>query len=222
MENMFEIDGCSLFLEKVLVEYENLPIFSVCHNANRRYLSLCADIDNETYIVVNSSDEIISKILHGKITMREAILLQSDFWYITVDDHTSKDIVEKRSTNDIDLSVLPVEESYFQVVTPDLEDYMREVDSRLKVNDGDVDYSSNIRISINQGYFKVIEDYYDVQKTAQLMDKLLTLTIKNLDTNFCYKINYEATEKLCISFNGKQTASSEVTLGYYKADELIA
>ena len=41
----FNIEGIELYLEQVLVDYNDIPIFFLCTGEREQYLALCYDLD---------------------------------------------------------------------------------------------------------------------------------------------------------------------------------
>ena len=54
-EKCFIIDEKILYVEKVLVDFENIPIFFLCKSYDDYYVVLCVDFDNYNYIIVEAS-----------------------------------------------------------------------------------------------------------------------------------------------------------------------
>lgn len=102
----FIIEGQELVLDQVLVEFDETPIFFVCKYNQDYFISSCADLEEERYIVTRISLNRLSKMLHGKITMRELILQADKFWDIIVGEDAGKDIVVEESISKMPLDVL--------------------------------------------------------------------------------------------------------------------
>lgn len=60
-------------MERVLVDYNCVPIFFICKDENNRYLALNSEPDNSAYIVVKISDADAYDLLHGNIPMRRRL-----------------------------------------------------------------------------------------------------------------------------------------------------
>lgn len=54
----------------------SISVFFVCKNKNVYFIALNIDLDEERYILMRISLNRLSKMLHGKITMRELILIR--------------------------------------------------------------------------------------------------------------------------------------------------
>lgn len=75
----FEIEGKKLYLDKVLVEYDNSAVFFVCKSGERYYICLNVDFEDDRYIVEEIEMLDLIKMLEGKVPMRD-ILLKADFF----------------------------------------------------------------------------------------------------------------------------------------------
>ncbi|MCI6552701.1 MAG: hypothetical protein MR430_04040, partial [Lachnospiraceae bacterium] len=54
-ELCFNIENNNLYLEQILVDYMEVPIFFLCRGANQYYVALCTDIAELHYIVAKLS-----------------------------------------------------------------------------------------------------------------------------------------------------------------------
>lgn len=131
-ELCFYIEGRNLYLEQVLVEYMNIPIFFLCEDEQQHYLVLCTDIDNFNYIIVKLSMSDLYKLLHGNIPMRDVFLKQKEYWDVISKETISKDTVVKHEIDHLDHSLLPKENAYLRVLTGDLKTFIQNLDTILK------------------------------------------------------------------------------------------
>ena len=127
----FIIDGKELILDKVLVEFDETPVFFVCKNEKDYFIGLNIDLDEERYILTRISLRGLSKMLHGKITMRELMLHSDKYWEIIAGEEPGEDIIYEKSIEEIPLELLPYEGAYLKIVTRELEVYMEEIDANL-------------------------------------------------------------------------------------------
>lgn len=135
-QGFFMIDKQELVLDKVLVEFDETPVFFVCRNARDYYISLCADLEEERYIVTRIPLGRLARMLHGKITMRESVLQAKRFWDISIGEDAEKDIVVEKSMDEIPLDILPYEGACLKVATKDLEEYVEKIDAILYGDEG--------------------------------------------------------------------------------------
>lgn len=130
-ELCFCIENEDLFLEQVLVDYRNIPIFFLCSSKQYYYIALCTDIDELTYVVTQVSMLDVYRLLHGKIPMRDVILKQKEYWNVISGEEICSDIVTKYPVNELDISVLPQENACFKVLTQELENFVHKFDVKI-------------------------------------------------------------------------------------------
>lgn len=123
-ELCFVLDGKELYLDQILVDYDDIPIFYLCKSGDERYLVLSADLDEEKYIIVKPSQKEILDMLCGKTAMREVITEQSFFWEVFAKEEYSEDIVVKKDICQMPDGVLPYKDAYFKAVTPQIKEYI--------------------------------------------------------------------------------------------------
>ena len=123
----FKIEGKELYLEQILVDFNDVAIFFLCKNEDQYYIALCVDFHESTYIVAKVTIEDIYKLLHSELTMRDFILKQKEYYQVYLGFTIDRDKIEKHKMEDIDESVLP-ENEYFKVLTERIEGYVRMID----------------------------------------------------------------------------------------------
>lgn len=121
----FRIEGIELYLEQILVDYMDIPIFFLCKGEGDYYLVLCADIDGLNYIIVKLFMNDVYELLHGGESIRNAILKQNEYWNVISGEEIPLDKVEKLSVSELDVDLLPKENIYFEIVSAKLEDYVK-------------------------------------------------------------------------------------------------
>lgn len=129
----FGIEGIELYLEQVLVDYMDIPIFFLCKGESNYYLVLCTDIDELNYIIVRLSMNGLYELLHGEELIRNIILKQKEYWNVISGEEISLDKVEKLSIPELDVSLLPKEDVYFEIVSMKLEKYVKKFDTQYFV-----------------------------------------------------------------------------------------
>ena len=127
-ELCFIIEGKELYLEKVLVSFQEVPIFFLCKNNKDYYIALCVDVDKLNYVVTRLSIKDVFDLLHGIIPMRNAITQQEAYWYIESQEDIKSDTVEKRQMYTLGITILPQVNAYFEILTPDMEKYVQQFD----------------------------------------------------------------------------------------------
>lgn len=156
-ELCFRIEHNDLFLKQVLVDYNNIPIFFLCQGKYKNYLSLCVDIENYNYVIVEVSLFDIYDLLHGNVSMRDAILNHKEYWMVTSGEDVSNDIVERKTIKDIDQSWLPQEGAYFKVLTESIEQYLKSIDNIISIQQNYISYSE-----LKKGYKNEIKNTIDL------------------------------------------------------------
>ena len=179
----FVIDGKELELDKVLVEFNEAPIFFVCKLEQTYYISSCIDMENERYIAAKIKLNSLAKMLRGTITMRDLILQAQAFWDITVGKDISEDIVIEKSAESILTDALPYEGEYLTLATKDLKEYAEKIDALL--------YDQGIW---ERAVFYIDYEYFD--KRMEMAKERLLLYAKSIyeyeniiksDGNICFE-----------------------------------
>lgn len=132
-ELCFRIENIELYLEQVLVDYMDIPIFFLCKGEDDYYLVLCTDIDELNYIIVKLSMNDVYELLHGGELIRNVILKQEEYWNVISGEEISLDKVGKLSISELDVSLLPKENTYFEIVSTKLENYVKKFDTEYFV-----------------------------------------------------------------------------------------
>lgn len=165
----FVINHEELVLDKVLVEYNEEPIFFVCKHEKAYYMAFCANTEEERYIVTRTTLNRLSKMLHERVTMRELILDTDKFWDITVGENVTEDVVIEKNIDQIPENALPYEGAYLKVATRDLREYVERIDSILyeegiwerKVSQEYAEYINELVESIYEQYETVFQSIYE-------------------------------------------------------------
>lgn len=90
----FIVDDSPLTLKQILFIYE-IPIFFVCTNcAGEYFLVYCSDIDELEYSIVQTSSNLLLKMLDNKIAMSQIFLLASQKWRVYAKDFNNPTIAE--------------------------------------------------------------------------------------------------------------------------------
>lgn len=194
-EVFFVINENNLVLDKVLVEYNEAPIFFVCKDERNYFISSCIDIEEERYIVVEVTLSRLSKMLHEKITMREVILQANKFWDVRVGEDVTKDEVAEKNIREIPLNSLPYEGAFLKIATRDLENYAEKIDSHLYGKGVWENKTSEMFEYVNIGIWDFMEQYKaDLQCSYESVIK----ENRKKDSNSNYdKLAYD--KNLCIS-----------------------
>lgn len=162
-EAFFNIRGKELLLDQVLVEFNEMPIFFACKCEEQYFISSCADMENERYLVAQIDLKNLSEMLHGKLAMRELILSGYDFWDITVGEDITKDVVIEKNVNNISVDELPFEGTYLKLATKDLENYAKRIDEILGESNLETDGYSCIFNGSLMAYVDIIKEQMEIE-----------------------------------------------------------
>lgn len=126
----FIIEEQNLYLDKVLVLFNDIPLFFICHNENnQRFLALCTELEKLEYLVIAISLTNLRNMLAQKSSMRETILKGEKFWEIVSGDTIEDDVCTALVKEEIDCSILPDEGALYKTVYQADEDYVEKIES---------------------------------------------------------------------------------------------
>lgn len=124
----FIINDTELYLDKVLLAFNNIPVFYVCKDNNsNRYLVLCTDTDNFNYIVIHINITALYDMLTNKTDMRTPFLKAESFWKITTGDTFKNDKTELLKQEHLDISFLPIEGGMYNPISEEDYDYTEKI-----------------------------------------------------------------------------------------------
>lgn len=216
-EICFKINFNELFLEQVLVEYNKTPIYFVCKDDNEvYYIVLCVDIDEEKYIIIETKIENLVNLLKQKITMREIILIEKNYWEIVAGDTIEEDICIQRNMEAICVEDLPYENSYFKVVTKAHHDFLEQIRSLafsqteewVNVNNSIISRSDELAVQINIENITV-DDFIGFENVA-VPNTIVVATNKIGEYNDDFEdMNTEQSTSKKIAFKKQSILSSE-------------
>lgn len=131
-ELCFNIENQYLYLEQVLVDYMDIPIFFLCKDKKQYYIALCTDIDELSYIVTKLSLSEVYNLLHGKIPMRDVFLKQQEYWEIvSVDEVCMDNMVTKKKIEALEQSLLPEADACFKILTKQIKLFVQKFDDEF-------------------------------------------------------------------------------------------
>lgn len=130
-ELCFNIENQYLYLEQVLVDYMDIPIFFLCKDKKQYYIALCTDIDELSYIVTKLSLSEVYNLLHGKIPMRDVFLKQQEYWEIVSGNEVCMDMVTKKRIEALEQSLLPEADACFKILTKQIKLFVQEFDDEF-------------------------------------------------------------------------------------------
>ena len=189
-ELCFIIDGNKIYLEKVLIDYMEIPIFYLCKSKFGYYIVLCSDFDEFNYIVSRISKKCLYGLLHGIISMRDAMLADGEYWEIFSSDDINSDTVVRHSISDIDPSILPEEGATYKILTKDMVQYVKEFDYSI----------------IKEAYTEILSES-SISITQSTSSKALPVTVKFSpyiglrQYSFSAKISYEPFKQSFLNYS---------------------
>lgn len=130
-ELCFCIENNNLYLEQVLVNYNDIPIFFLCKDNFQYYIALCTDINEFNYIITNVSSLGVYNLLHGKIPMRNIFTDKKEYWEVISGEEISLDIVTKYPISYLDISLLPEEDACFKILTKEIDTFVQNFDNEF-------------------------------------------------------------------------------------------
>ena len=212
-ELCFCIEGIELYLEQVLVDYNNVPIFFVCKGVEMYYAVLCSDIEKLSYIVVKISPEDLYKLLHGRMPMREIFISQKKYWEINSGEDIESDEVVYKPVNEMDFSVLPEEGAYFEVLTNEVSSYVEKFDTDFLMKDGFVEVLQNPDFNegiLNEFYddepMKNFVELYEIQSTHKIATQY-----QNKDIDYAERLqSIMELNKVIFEFKGEHSEEWEL------------
>ena len=113
----FKIDEQYLYLDTILVESDNLPIFAIYHSTENYYVSVCADIDIERYLIIQPDISDLWKTLYGQMSIYDLFVKQNHYWQIVSGESIAQDKVERKSIKELNIKELPDQNFCFQALT---------------------------------------------------------------------------------------------------------
>lgn len=128
-ELCFCVENKNLYLEQVLVDYMDIPIFFLCKNENQYYIVLCTDIEDLNYIIIKVLPLDVYNLLHGNIPMRNLFLNQMEYWKVISGEEISLDEVTKYTVAHMDVSLLPEENACFEILTEEMKMFVQKFDN---------------------------------------------------------------------------------------------
>ena len=188
----FKIKNEKLYLEKVLVFFNEIPLFFVCKDEKQqRFLVICTDLEEFNYLIssINLSD--LRNMLIQKCTMRNTFLNGEKFWKVLSGNTIENDVCSKLKKKNIDLSLLPNENAFYKKISKEDETYVQQIESEYlkSLNFDDVNITSdstkfsieNLGASFDSIFdnFSVIEEYFNIGSTVENMTNMAKRLIAN-------------------------------------------
>ena len=109
----------------------DIPIFFICSTGDTYYSALCTNIEEPSYIIVETSGLDIYQMLRGIIPMRNIFINTQHYWKVAVEENILHDKVEYCSIDSLDPSVLPDKDSYFKILTDEVFLFTQKLENQL-------------------------------------------------------------------------------------------
>lgn len=135
----FIIDSKNVYIDHILIWFNEYPIFFVCVDDNGQYyLAFMLGFDDDTYnyvyYIAESSTEEIVKLMLKEIPMIDVLLKKEFCWKVTAGVRTDSDVVEKLPIDAVDLEFLPDSKAYFETTSLDDKMYLKKMAKMIEVN----------------------------------------------------------------------------------------
>lgn len=136
----FCLNKSNLVLDKVLVSFNEIPIFFICIDQEKnRYVVLCSDIDDFQYIIVPQKTQQIVDMLSQKITMRDLFENIDHFWSVQSGNVPDEDIVELHSGDQMDKEILPESGALYTIVDDGIRVYLNKLCAEVSSQGKNID-----------------------------------------------------------------------------------
>ena len=126
----FRIEGRSLYLDHVLVDFDGTPLFFVCKDETDYYLVLCYDTDRFEYYVAMCGLDEIKHMICGEIPMAAPMLSSKKVWRVVTSEEFDDDIVRFIGADGLDRSALPGDDAFYEIVDEDVRGYLDDLKRR--------------------------------------------------------------------------------------------
>lgn len=169
-EVCFFINGNTLFLDKVLVSFNDTPIFFVCcDSSNNYYIVLCTDVEDLEYIIVKSSLHSLYQMLSKKIEMRVLFTKACHFWSVKAGDSWESDEVQYLEGKQMDQDDLPYPNAYYEARKKEDIAYVEQIAAAYFAQDKfsaieaktDIDKAVSTLIGISLDFAQEFTPYFD-------------------------------------------------------------
>lgn len=131
----FTINGTSLYIEKVLLFFQEIPFLFVCiDDKGNRYCCLCQDTDKGTHLVCKVSIDTLLKYLKSEISFTNMYESTDIFYKVEVGtkEDFSDDIITEITSNRIKDNIIYEGEVYFDAYLDYQKQYIRQLETERK------------------------------------------------------------------------------------------
>ena len=127
----FTINGTSLYIEKILLFFQEIPLLFVCiDDKGNRYFCLCRDTDKGTHLICKVSIDTLLKYLKSEISFTDMYESTDIFYKVEVGqkEDFSDDIITEIKSNKIKDNIIYEGEVYFNAYSDNLKQYIRKLE----------------------------------------------------------------------------------------------
>lgn len=131
----FTINGISLYIEKVLLFFQEIPLLFICiDNKGNRYFCLCRDTDIGTHLICRINTDTLLKYLKSEISFTDMYESTDTFYKVEVGEKEdfSDDIITEIKSNKIKDSIIYEGEVYFDAYLEYQKQYIRQLEKERK------------------------------------------------------------------------------------------
>lgn len=110
----FIIENNKLFLDRILVSFNDTPILFICQDERKNYyLVQCSSLENLEYIVEKQNIENLLMLLTKQKSLRSTLLDCDYFWEVKAGNDIKENIVTRKNIAEIDYLILPAEDVFY-------------------------------------------------------------------------------------------------------------
>ena len=178
-ELCFKINSKELYLEKVLVTHNDIPMYFICtDDMLNYYVVLFTDIDEDRYIITKTNINKIIELFKRKITMKDLIIstYTEKYWEIIASDDINKDIIREKDIKEISVEDLPDEDSYFNLSEKSNKEFFNELLNK-------VSKQALTNYLLNKVSKQALTNYAAKKNYNNIMDKINRYMIDSNDEN---------------------------------------
>ena len=178
-ELCFKINSKELYLEKVLVTHNDIPMYFICtDDMLNYYVVLFTDIDEDRYIITKTNINKIIELFKRKITMKDLIIstYTEKYWEIIASDDINKDIIREKDIKEISVEDLPDEDSYFNLSEKSNKEFLNELLNK-------VSKQALTNYLLNKVSKQALTNYAAKKNYNNIMDKINRYMIDSNDEN---------------------------------------
>ena len=220
-EICFLINNNPLFLDKVLVSFNDIPIFFVCcDSSNNYYIVLCTDVEDLEYIIIESSLHSLYQMLSKKVEMRRPFTKASHFWSVKAGDSMESDEMQHIEGKQMDQNNLPYPNAFYEARTKEDIAYVKQIEAaclekdRFSVIESKIDINEALStpIAFSLDFAKEFEPYFE-WGSVQISPFERKTTVFNAsnarNTSLAYKENTTWNERISTGMNKNAKTPTE-------------